>query len=70
MEEENNLDDHNTLFGSEDHVEMEVPNLDTVVSKNLDDPRHWKNISSNLRDLLVERGPVQICDIEFPKDKF
>ncbi|KAI8571150.1 hypothetical protein RHMOL_Rhmol01G0096300 [Rhododendron molle] len=36
---------------------------------NIDDPSNWKNIDPNLRDLLVERGPVRRdCDVNFPKD--
>ncbi|XP_058196966.1 uncharacterized protein LOC131312946 isoform X2 [Rhododendron vialii] len=36
---------------------------------NIDDPGNWKNIDQNLRDLLVERGPVRRdCDVNFPKN--
>ncbi|XP_058216911.1 uncharacterized protein LOC131327797 [Rhododendron vialii] len=36
---------------------------------NIDDPNNWKNIDHNLRDLLVERGPVRRdCDVNFSKD--
>ncbi|XP_017245925.2 uncharacterized protein LOC108217597 [Daucus carota subsp. sativus] len=70
MEEENILDDHKNLSDSEANVEEQNFDTDhTVLPRNLDDPSNWKNISSNLRDLLVERGPVQLCDLDFPKDK-
>ncbi|XP_028072521.1 uncharacterized protein LOC114274747 [Camellia sinensis] len=36
---------------------------------NIDDPGTWKIIDQNLRDFLVERGPVRRnCEFNFPKD--
>ncbi|XP_060968097.1 uncharacterized protein LOC133035806 [Cannabis sativa] len=34
----------------------------------LDDPGRWKNLDNKLIDLLVEKGPIRLSDIEFPKD--
>ncbi|KAM6556637.1 hypothetical protein CsatB_003656 [Cannabis sativa] len=34
----------------------------------LDDPGRWKNLNNKLIDLLVEKGPIRVSDIEFPKD--
>ena len=35
------------------------------------DPGKWKNVSSNLRDLIVEKGPIRdiISNLGFPKDE-
>jgi hypothetical protein len=32
------------------------------------DPGTWKNIDQQMRDLLVEKGPIRKYDINFPKD--
>ncbi|XP_052622654.1 uncharacterized protein LOC128127943 [Lactuca sativa] len=34
---------------------------------NIYDPSRWNNISTNLRDLIVENGPIKIYDFKFPK---
>jgi len=34
------------------------------------DPSQWKNIDTTLRDLLVEKGPIKVTDMDFPKDKY
>ncbi|KAL5558845.1 hypothetical protein UlMin_035056 [Ulmus minor] len=39
------------------------------ISINMYDPGKWKNIDSNLRDLLVEKGQTRESDINFPKDE-
>nr|KAJ0219733.1 hypothetical protein LSAT_V11C200070050 [Lactuca sativa] len=36
---------------------------------NIYDPSRWNNISTNLRDLIVEKGPIKIYDFKFPKDQ-
>ncbi|CAM8982197.1 unnamed protein product [Rhodiola kirilowii] len=43
--------------------------LYTIVSKNIYDPSQWTEIDNNLRDLLVERGPIHVTSCDFPKDK-
>ncbi|KAL8245965.1 hypothetical protein R6Q59_007181 [Mikania micrantha] len=42
---------------------------DEQIPLNIYDPSKWNNISVNLRDLLVEKGPVKIYDFNFPKDE-
>ena len=41
------------------------------VELDLYDPGKWKNINSNLRDLIVEKGPIRdtISNKDFPKDE-
>jgi hypothetical protein len=35
--------------------------------ENIYDLSQWTTIDINLRDLLVENGPVKVTDIDFPK---
>ncbi|PIN26573.1 hypothetical protein CDL12_00667 [Handroanthus impetiginosus] len=51
------------------HWNQIVENYDDYALKNIYDPSQWTNIDTNLRDLLIEKGPIKITDIEFPKDK-
>jgi len=50
---------------------VETPNNDETVNKplNLYDPSRWTNINNNMRDLLVEKGPIKVNDYDFPKDE-
>ena len=34
------------------------------------DPSQWTNIRTSLRYFLVEKGPIKITNIDFPKDEF
>ncbi|XP_035843097.1 zinc finger MYM-type protein 1-like [Helianthus annuus] len=36
---------------------------------NFVDPSQWNNISIDLRDILVEKGPIKIHDYDFPQDE-
>lgn len=51
----------------EEEENNELPNS---IPENIYDPSQWNNIDTKLRDLLVERGPVKISDIDFPKDEY
>ncbi|KAF5797875.1 putative transcription factor and/or regulators TTF-type(Zn) family [Helianthus annuus] len=62
---ENNSDEH--LNANENNSD-ELLNEDETI--NLDDPTEWTVINTNLRDLLVEKGPVKIYDYDFPKDEY
>ncbi|KAK2375581.1 hypothetical protein QL285_076466 [Trifolium repens] len=42
--------------------------LEEPSQKNIYDPSQWTTIDTNLRDLLVENGPVKVTDIDFPRD--
>ncbi|XP_058763753.1 uncharacterized protein LOC131637183 [Vicia villosa] len=65
VEEVNNIDDeenvNNNLLTEELHS--------VEATKNIYDPSQWINISTSLRDLLVEKGPIKVTDINFPKDE-
>ncbi|XP_063948198.1 uncharacterized protein LOC135152270 [Daucus carota subsp. sativus] len=39
------------------------------LSWNICDPRVWDGLDSNMRDLLVEKGPIKENIVIFPKDK-
>ncbi|KAL9675212.1 hypothetical protein QQ045_003413 [Rhodiola kirilowii] len=43
--------------------------LNTIVSKIIYDPSQWTQIDKELKDLLVERGPIHVTSCDFPKDK-
>ncbi|XP_028074560.1 zinc finger MYM-type protein 5-like [Camellia sinensis] len=63
VEEEGNRE-----FGSAEANQEDEMNTECEHS-NIDDPGTWKIIDQNLRDFLVERGPVRRnCEFNFPKD--
>ncbi|KAJ0692014.1 putative transcription factor and/or regulators TTF-type(Zn) family [Helianthus annuus] len=39
------------------------------IPMNFVDPSQWNNISIDLRDILVEKGPIKIHDYDFPQDE-
>ncbi|XP_021986160.1 zinc finger MYM-type protein 5-like [Helianthus annuus] len=39
------------------------------IPMNFVDPSQWNNISIDLRDMLVEKGPIKIHDYDFPQDE-
>ncbi|KAL5573791.1 hypothetical protein UlMin_023388 [Ulmus minor] len=55
----------------ENEIDMETRDLNDNFSVSIDiyDPGRWENIDNNLRDLLVEKGPIRESDINFPKDE-
>ncbi|XP_028073013.1 uncharacterized protein LOC114275213 [Camellia sinensis] len=68
-ENENLVDEEgNGEFGSAEANQDDEMNTECEHS-NIDDPGTWKIIDQNLRDLLVERGPMRRnCEFNFPKD--
>ncbi|XP_058740955.1 uncharacterized protein LOC131613289 [Vicia villosa] len=65
VEEVNNIDNDEN-----DNSNLLTEELHSVdATKNIYDPSQWINISTNLRDLLVEKGPIKVTDIDFPKDE-
>ncbi|XP_028055972.1 zinc finger MYM-type protein 1-like [Camellia sinensis] len=66
---ENLVDEEgNGEFGSAEANQDDKMNTECEHS-NIDDPGTWKIIDQNLRDLLVEIGPMRRnCEFNFPKD--
>ncbi|XP_058732697.1 uncharacterized protein LOC131604263 [Vicia villosa] len=65
VEEVNNIDNDEN-----DNSNLLTEELHSVdATKNIYDPSQWINISTSLRDLLVEKGPIKVTDIDFPKDE-
>ncbi|KAL5158733.1 Zinc finger MYM-type protein 1 [Glycine soja] len=63
-----NEDNYNSDSQTHDNEE-EIGRLDDSTFENIYDPSQWKNIDTTLRDLLVEKGPIKVTDMDFPKDK-
>jgi len=53
---------------NDNEEEIERLNNDSTFDKNIYDRSQWKNIDTNLRDLLVEKVSIKITDIDFPKN--
>ncbi|KAI8529141.1 hypothetical protein RHMOL_Rhmol12G0203300 [Rhododendron molle] len=63
-----NEEEGNGNFGSGEANQDEEMNVEGE-PLNIDDPSNWKHIDQNLRDLLVERGPMRkACGVNFPKN--
>ncbi|PIN02446.1 hypothetical protein CDL12_25042 [Handroanthus impetiginosus] len=67
-------------LGDNDIQERENPNIDAhknqlieesnnYAIKSIYDPSPWTNIDTDLRELLIRKGPIKITDPKFPKDK-
>ena len=52
-ENENVMNDNNEQF---------IPPLDIY------DPSNWDNLDNNLRDILIEKGPIRESNFVYPKD--
>ncbi|XP_052619569.1 uncharacterized protein LOC128125953 [Lactuca sativa] len=75
--EQTNIEFDNEQTNSEndnDQSNIEIDNEQTNSEDdntplNIYDPSRWNNINTNLRDLIVEKGPIKIYDFKFPKDQ-
>nr|KAJ0221479.1 hypothetical protein LSAT_V11C200067420 [Lactuca sativa] len=75
--EQTNIEFDNEQTNSENDNEQSNIEIDNEQTNNEDDntplniydPSRWNNISTNLRDLIVEKGPIKIYDFKFPKDQ-
>ena len=72
VENLNNMNNPNPSQEQEDNENLQEDSLETnkeinstsnEVSKNIYDPRHWKNIDKNFRDLIVDNGPIRYNDM-------
>ncbi|PWA73035.1 zinc finger MYM-type protein 1 [Artemisia annua] len=64
--QENHVDPKGHAQEAEEEQIDELPNSNP---KNIFDPSQWTSIDNKLRELLVENGPIKICDMDFPKDE-
>ena len=64
-----NLNNYNSDSQTHDNEE-EIGRLDDSTFENIYDPSQWKNIDTTLRDLLVDKDPIKVIDMDFPKDKY
>ncbi|CAN6587472.1 unnamed protein product [Malus baccata var. baccata] len=55
-------DDH---IGVEENIESSEP----IFHINIYDPRVWDGLNAEMRDLLVENGPIRETNLTYPKDK-
>ncbi|XP_062028845.1 uncharacterized protein LOC133744818 [Rosa rugosa] len=60
--------EENLAESVEPNLVERVPQFNDV-NTNIFDPSQWKNIDANLRNLLVEKGPIRHKDLDFPKDE-
>ncbi|XP_052619775.1 uncharacterized protein LOC128126083 [Lactuca sativa] len=75
--EQTNIESDNEQTNSENDNEQSNIKIDNEQTNseddntplNIYDPSKWNNISTNLRDLIVEKGPIKIYDFKFPKDQ-
>jgi len=82
VNEDNNFDSqtHDNNFDSQTHDnnynsqtqdnENEISRQNDHNIKNIYDPSQWEDIDTKFKHLLVEKGPIRIIDIDFPKDKY
>ena len=53
------------------HIEDEqIDELSNLTPKNIFDLNQWTNINNNMREFLVQNGPIKIYDMDFLKDEF
>ncbi|XP_070660566.1 uncharacterized protein [Malus domestica] len=55
-------DDH---IGVDENIESPEP----IFHINIYDPRVWNGLNAEMRDLLVENGPIRETNLTYPKDK-
>ncbi|XP_022880728.1 zinc finger MYM-type protein 5-like [Olea europaea var. sylvestris] len=71
-EEVLNENDNNNNTIDEGHCvmneEVSIDKDNEPFSLDLVDPANWGNMNTNLRDLIVMKGPVRENDLTFPKD--
>jgi hypothetical protein len=67
VEQVNNINDNDPSENRQDSIDSDTHENS---EKNIYDPSQWTTIDTNLRDLLVENGPVKVTDIDFPRDAY
>ena len=66
-EDENDID--LTIDENANEFNHEPTVLEPIFDLNIYDPRVWDNLDAQMRDLLVENGPVTETDMIFPHDE-
>ncbi|KAB2614755.1 hypothetical protein D8674_021343 [Pyrus ussuriensis x Pyrus communis] len=55
----------------DDHIGVEenIESFEPIFHLNIYDPIVWDGLNTEMRDLLVEEGPIQETNLTYPKDK-
>ncbi|KAL2605097.1 hypothetical protein AAZX31_09G122000 [Glycine max] len=70
MDEKNELENIGGYSLNEQDNNLDMGGSKNREAMNIYDPSQWKNIDTTLRDLLAEKAPIKVTDMDFPKDKY